>query len=91
MSPVLNKRILKFKLGFEEHLCPLCVLRICKDPTFVILCLNNKDTKPRNQDVINLSGPIPQFQRDVIQQVVIRRSEFCLYCMRNKRLTTILK
>src|SRR5574343_435282 len=91
MKPVLHKRILKSKLGFEEHLCPLSLLGIGKDPTFVILCLNHKDAKPRNQNVINLGGPLPQFQRDVIQQVVLRRSEFRLYCMRNKRLTTVLK
>jgi len=91
MKPVLNKRILKSELGFEEHLGPLRVSRICKDPTLVILCLNHKDTKPGNQDVINLSGPVLQFQRDVIQQVVIRRPKIRLYCLTNKRLTTILK
>ena len=66
MKLILNKWILKSKPCLEEHLCPLRMLSICKDPPFVILCLNDKDTKSRNQDVINLSCPIMQFQRDVI-------------------------
>lgn len=75
MTRVLVDRVLKTELAIEKDLRPTGLLRVGKDPAFVVLGLDDKDTEPRNEDVIDLRGAVFHGERDVIQQVIVGRLE----------------
>jgi hypothetical protein len=91
MPEILEDRVLKFELSIEQDLRPIGMLWIREDPAFVIFGLDDEDTKPRYEDVINLRCAIAQLQGDVIHQMVVRRTEALSYRLRKPRFAFILK
>ena len=61
MTVVLVDWVLKLELSMEDHLCPIGLLSVREDPSRVVLGLYHEDTKPRNQDVVNLGRPTLYF------------------------------
>ena len=55
MFIVLMQRVLKFRGVFEYFLRPLLLIGTTKNPTFHVLCFNNKNSVFWDDDVINLS------------------------------------
>jgi hypothetical protein len=58
MPRILENWILKPELPSIQNLRPLGLRRIRKDPTSVILRLDDEDAKSRNKNMINLRGAI---------------------------------
>jgi len=61
VSHVLKKWILERVLATKHHLRPFRMLGIGEDPTVVVLGLDDKDAKSRDQDVVYLRCPVLQF------------------------------
>ncbi len=72
---ILIDWVLKLKLSFEKNLCPSLMLGVRKNPTFVVLCLNNEHAKSRNQYMVNLCRAVAMLERDVIQKVIVGRTK----------------
>lgn len=75
MTKILEDGVLKFELFLEQNLRPVGLLGIREDPSFVVLGFYHEDTKPGNEDVVNLSCAIAQRKGYVIHQVVVWRGK----------------
>ncbi len=66
MPVILAQRVLEFKLGAIEHLCPIAVTRTSENPALVVFSLNDEYSKTGNQDVIDLGGSVFQPKRYMV-------------------------
>lgn len=71
MAEVLKDRILEVGPLHEHDLRPSGLFRVGEDPAVVVLRLYDEDAKSRDKNVIYLRGAIPEWQGDVIQQVIV--------------------
>jgi len=67
MLVVLPKWILKLELLLVQNLRPVPCVRIAKDPPSHILRLDHEDAEPRNDDMIDLSGPADRRKYQVVE------------------------
>jgi hypothetical protein len=56
-----------------------------------VLGLNYEHASTRNEDVIDLRRAVVQWQRDVVQEVVVRGFEHGLQCVADNHLAMMLK
>lgn len=91
MPKILDDGVLKPELPIEQDLSPAGLIRVPEDPAFVVLGFDHEDAKPRNKDVVNLSGAIPHLKGDVIHQVVVGGTEVLSCGARKPHFAAILK
>jgi hypothetical protein len=70
---VLVNGILEFVATLIKHLCPLRGISAREQPTAVVLRFDYEDTEARYKDMVYLRGAILSRQRNVIEQVIVRR------------------
>ena len=90
VSKVLEYRVLELELVSEQDLGPFRLRRVGKDPTFESLCLDNEYSEPGYEDVIDLGRAVFELKGDVIQQVIVRRTEIPLEKPGHRRFSAIL-
>ena len=91
VSKILKNGILKLELSFEQNLCPGCLLWVREDPALVVFSLYNEYAKPRNEDMIHLSGSVLEAKSYIVQQVIVRRCEVGHELAPNQCLALVLK
>ena len=72
MPEILVNRVLKPELPSEENLSPVRLIRAGKNPSLVLLVLNDENAEPRNKNVINLSCAVLHAKSDMIHQILLR-------------------
>lgn len=78
MPEILDNWVLKLVLESEEDLSPTRMVRVCEYPPLIVLGFDDEDTKPGNQNVVDLSRSIINLESDVIQQVVVGSAKVLL-------------
>ena len=91
MPHVLEYWVLELELEPEQDLSPASLLRVGEDPTLIVLGFDNEHAEPRNEDMINLGCAVLHLKRDVIHQVIVRRTEVHPRDAGHQRLATILE
>ncbi|MDM4769970.1 hypothetical protein QT386_07160 [Solimonas sp. SE-A11] len=88
---ILKYWILKSELPLENDLSPVRLTRVGEYPSFVVLDLDDENTEPRNENVINLSCTVVHLKGNVIHQMIVRRTEVRQRDAGQQRLATILE
>lgn len=90
MAKVLENWVLELKLLSVDHLGPVGMHWVGKEPTFVVLGLDDEDSKAGNKDVVDLGGAILQRQRDVVQKVIVGSGKLAAQGFRYQFFTPVL-
>jgi hypothetical protein len=72
MAVVLVKRILKLELLLEVDSCPVSVSGVPEYPACPILQLNDKDSKSRHDEVVDLCRTARRGNDDPVKMVILR-------------------
>jgi len=67
VTKILTNRILKSRFLFVNDLCPVAVVWTPENPAGVMLGFNDKNTRVRDNNVINLGRSIIGLKRHVVK------------------------